>query len=335
MTSQPAARATLPFTRNLFMLAVATAALTTFAIGASNAQTIPAKQITIVVPYAAGAAPDQIVRMIAPKLQASIGQPVIVDNKPGASGNIGASFVAKAAPDGSTILLATQPMITINPHLFKSMGFDPATDLTPITSAVNVVMALSVNQSLPVNNLSELIAYAKKNPGTPYGTSGVGTPMHLAGLAINSSAGVDLNHIAYRGGALVLNDLLADTLKVGIVDYGSSKQFVDAGKLKILAVGEKERFSGAPQIPTVGETILGFAITSWFGFYGPGKMSPALAEKWSNEIKAALNDPEIKARLFMMGMIVRPDGPAQLDALGKSEFVSFGKLVRDNKVTVE
>jgi tripartite-type tricarboxylate transporter receptor subunit TctC len=310
-------------------------ALSTLAHTPVLAQAFPSRPITIVVPYAAGAAPDTIVRMLAPKLSASLGQAVVVDNKGGASGNIGAAFVAKAPPDGHTILLATQPMLAINPHLFKNMGYDPLKELTPITTAVNVVLAISVNPAVPASNIAELIEYVRANPGTPYGTSGVGTPMHLAGLKLNRLSKLELNHVAYRGGSLVLNDLLAGTIKVGIVDFGSSKQFADTGKLRILAIGEPTRFSGAPQVPTVAETLPGFDLTSWFGFFGPANLPPALAQRWSVELRKALQDPEITARLHGMGIITRPDSPAELTRLVKADYEAFGRLVQENKVTVE
>lgn len=321
-----------------FCLQAAGAMLAFPLLGGSSpamAQGFPARPITVVVPYAAGAAPDLLVRMLAPKLAAGFGQPVVVDNKPGASGNIGAAYVAKAAPDGHTVLLATQPMLAINPHLFKNIGYDPLKDLTPLTTAVNIVLAISVNPSVPANNMVELIEYVRSNPGTPYGTSGIGTPMHLAGLRLNQHSKIELNHVAYRGGSLVLNDLLAGTIKVGIVDLASTKPFADAGKLRIIAIGEANRFSGAPQFPTIAESIPGFELTSWFGFFGPGNLPPTITQRWNAELQKALQDPEIVTRLHSMGIITRPDGPAELAHLVRSDYEAFGRIVRENKVTVE
>lgn len=322
--------------RRKWLACAAIAATSIAGVGLASAQqSFPSKPITIVVPYAAGAAPDQLVRMLAPKLSASLGQPVLVDNRAGAAGNIGAAYVAKAQPDGHTILLATQPIVTINPHLFKSMGFDPLKDLTPLATAVNVVLALSVNPSVPANNMAELVAWLKKNPDTAYGTSGVGTPMHLAGIRLNRVAGVELNHVPYRGGMLVINDVIAGTLKMGFADLASTKPQADAGKLKIIAIGEKTRFSGAPDIPTLGETIPGFDLTSWFGFFGPGGLPPAVTQRWSSELRRALQDPELSAQLRGMGIITRPEDSAELGRLVKTEYESFGRIVQENKITVE
>ncbi len=298
------------------------------------AQGFPNRTITIVVPYAPGGSPDTLARMLAPKLGASMGQSVVVENKPGASGNIAAAYVARSAADGYTLLLATQPMLTINPWLFKNMGYEPR-DLTPITACANVVMALSVNPSVPATNMTELIAYLKRNPGTSFGTSGIGTPMHLAGLRLARIEHLDLTHVAYRGGAMVLNDLLSDNIKMAMVDFASSKSFADSGKLRIIAIGEPKRFAGAAQIPTIGETVPGFELTSWFGFFGPGGMPPAVVDRWNTALAAALQDPELKEKLYGLGIITRSDGPAELARLVRTESESFGREVRDNKITVE
>jgi tripartite-type tricarboxylate transporter receptor subunit TctC len=300
----------------------------------ATAQAFPNRTITIVVPYAPGGSPDTLARMLAPKLSASMGQSIVVENKPGASGNIAASYVARAPADGYTLLLATQPMLTINPSLFKNMGYEPR-DLTPITTCANVVMALSVNPSVPATNMTELIAYLKKNPGTSYGTSGIGTPMHLAGLRLARLQHVEMTHVAYRGGAMVLNDLLSNNIKVAMVDYASSKSFADSGKLRIIAIGEPKRFSGAMQIPTIGETIPGFELTSWFGFFGPGGMPPAVVASWNAALGAALQDPELKEKLYALGIITRSDGPAELARLVRTESEAFGREVRDNQISVE
>jgi tripartite-type tricarboxylate transporter receptor subunit TctC len=318
--------------RSLLVAVLGGALLATATI--ATAQGFPDRTITIIVPYAPGGSPDTLVRMLAPKLSASMGQSIVIENKPGASGNIAASYVARSPADGYTLLLATQPMLTINPSLFKNMGYEPR-DLTPITACANVVMALSVNPSVPATNMTELIAWLKQNPGTSYGTSGVGTPMHLAGLRLAREEHIDMTHVPYRGGAMVLNDLVSNNIKVAMVDLGSSKPFADSGKLRIIAIGEPRRFPGAMQIPTIGETVPGFELTSWFGFFGPGGMSPAVVASWNKALGAALQDPEIKEKLYALGVVTRSDGPAELARLVRTESESFGREVRDNKITVE
>jgi tripartite-type tricarboxylate transporter receptor subunit TctC len=295
----------------------------------------PSKTITLVVPYQPGGAPDTLARLLAPKLAASLGQTVVVENRPGASGNIAAAGVAHASADGHTILLATEPMVTINPHLFKNMGYDPAKDLTPITAAVNVVMALSVSAQVPATTVPELVAYLKANPGSGFGTSGIGTPMHLAGLRLARLANVEVVHVPYRGGALVLGDLAGNSIKFGFVDLASTKSFAEGGKIRILAIGEPRRSEVAGAIPTLAETYPGLTLTSWFAFFGPAGMPAAVTERWSAELKAALLAPDVKDKLQAMGISVRPDGPAELTRMVRTGLESFGREVQDNKITVE
>jgi tripartite-type tricarboxylate transporter receptor subunit TctC len=196
-------------------------------------------------------------------------------------------------------------------------------------------MALSVNPAVPANNLGELMTYLKQNPGTSYGTSGIGSPMHLAGLRLAADAHADMVHVAYRGGALVLGDLIGNNIKLAFVDLASTRPFADAGKLRIIAIGEPSRFDGAPQIPTMSESVPGLGLTSWFGFFGPGAMPAPLVERWNNELRKALLSPELKDKLHGMGIIVRPDGPAELARMVRVETESFGREVRDNKISVE
>lgn len=303
--------------------------------GVSAQARFPSRPITIVVPYAAGAAPDTLVRTLAPRLGERLGQPVVVENKPGAGGNIGAAYVAKAAPDGHTLLLATQPMVTINPHLYKNMGFDALTDLTPITEAVNVLLAMSVSNSVPANNLKEFVAYARKHPGVSYGTSGMGTPMHLAGLRLEREAGLQMVHVPYKGGSLILQDLAAGNIQMGMVDFASSRQLAEAGKIKLLGIGEKERFSLVANVPTLRESIPNFDLTSWFGFFGPRGLPNELTERWSTELTNALENREIKAKLLAMGLTPQPEGPKALARLVRMEYDAFGRSIRDNRISID
>jgi tripartite-type tricarboxylate transporter receptor subunit TctC len=183
--------------------------------------------------------------------------------------------------------------------------------------------------------LPELIGYLAQHPGTAYGTSGVGTPMHLAGLRLAKAAKVDLTHVAYRGGALVLGDLIGDNIKMAFVDLASSRPFAASGKLRIIAIGEPGRFEGAPEIPTMRESVPGLDLTSWFGFFGPAGMSPAATDRWNTALAAALRSPEIREKLRAAGIIVRPDGPAELARLIRTESEAFGREVRDNRISIE
>jgi tripartite-type tricarboxylate transporter receptor subunit TctC len=299
----------------------------------AGAADFPTRPITIVIPYAPGGAPDLIAREMGPKLTAILGQNIVVDNKPGAGGNIGAAFVAKSAPDGYTVLMATQPMVTINPFLFKSMGYE-VKDLEPITTAVNVGLVAAVNSSNPAKNLQEFVQFAKTNR-TSYGTSGVGTPMHLAGLRLNKQTGIQMEHIAYRGAVQNITDLLGNSIQLSIVDFASAKPFADDGKIRILGVGDKNRLPSAPNIPSLGESIPNFEISSWFAFFGRAGTPKDVIQKLEDAMRQVLNEPDFKAKLLSRGIVSRADGSAALRKLVDDDTALFSKELRDNSVTIE
>jgi tripartite-type tricarboxylate transporter receptor subunit TctC len=300
------------------------------------AQTYPDRPITIVVPYPPGASTDQVARVVAPKLQAAMGQAVVVENRPGADGSTGAAFVAKGPPDGYRILIATQPVISINPHLQRRSDFDPLTQLAPLTSAVNAVMAIAVTASLPVDNLAGLLAYAKRNPGKlSFGTAGVGSPQHLGGLLLGERAGIQWTHVPYRGGAPMVSDLLAGHIQVGIATLAVFKPLMDGGQIKVLAVGDKVRYAGTPDVPTISETLPGFELTTWLGFYGPRGLPAEVAARLSNELGRALRAPDVYAQLQANALLVNAEGPGPLDRVGHADYASYGKVIADHHITVE
>lgn len=299
-------------------------------------QAFPSRPITIVVPYPPGASTDQTARLVAQRWAADSGHSIVVENKGGANGNIGAATVAKAPPDGYRILLATQPIVTINPFIYKDMGFDPVKDLTPLTAAVNGVVAIAVHPSLPVNNLAELIAYAKKQPGgLQYGTAGAGTPQHIGGLLLAQRAGIPATHVPYKGGGPMVTDLLAGHVKVGIVTLSAIKAHADAKRLKVLAIGETKRFPGAPDIPTVAETLPGFELTTWLGFFGPGGLPKDRVEYLSQALIKALNADDVKAKLTELALPLRAEGPEDLAKLVASDREQYGKIIREHRITTD
>jgi tripartite-type tricarboxylate transporter receptor subunit TctC len=301
-----------------------------------QAQTFPDHPVTIVAPYAPGASTDTIARLVQPKLQASLGQPVIVENRPGADGSVGAASVAKSPHDGYRILIATQPVVAINSYFQKDSGFDPFRDLMPLTSAASSVMSIAVNASLPVNNLAELIAYVKKNPGkVSFGSPGTGSPQHISGVVLAQRADMVWTHVPYKGGAPMVSDLLAGHVQVGIATLSVFKPLLGDKRLRLIVVGGKTRFPGLPDVPSIMETFPGFDLTSWFAFYAPAGTPAPIAARLVADLTKALESDDVRARLADIAMIANPEGPAALDKLGHADFEAYGKIIRENKISAE
>ena len=323
----------------LSSLAIVVAALATVASTSSTlAQSrFPDRPLTLVVPYPPGASSDGLARILSERLSRNFGQPVIVENRGGAGGNIGAQYVAKSPPNGYRVLLATEPIIVINPHVYKGMGFDPIKDLAPLANAVRTVFAIAVHPSLPVTNIAQLIQYAKANPKTLFfGTSGPGTPQHLSGMMLNQRAGIDMEHVPYKGVGPMVSDLVAGQIKVGIITLSTVLPLAKEGKLKILAIGERARISTSPEIPAIGETLPGFEMTGWIGVLGPAGMPADISARWSSELIKVLETPDVAKQLDAMGLPVWHElKPDLFGAEIKRNSDMFGKVVRDFNITVE
>jgi tripartite-type tricarboxylate transporter receptor subunit TctC len=318
------------------LLAAAGGSAIAVAAGGAFAQSFPSRPITIVVPYPPGASTDEVARLVQKRMQPDVGVPVVVDNRGGANGNIGAAFVAKSPPDGYRILLATQPIVTINPFLYKNIGFDPVKDLTPLTCGVNAVVCLAVHPSLPVHSIAELIAYGKAHPGKlNFGSAGLGSPQHIGGLLFAQRAGFEWTHVPYRGGGPMVADLLAGNLNAGIVTLSVVKGYQADGRLRILAIGEKTRFPGTPDIPTIAETLSGFELTTWLGFFGPGGLPADITQILSKHLIAALEDPGVKARLLDSALPIRAEGPKALAQLVASDQATYQRVIREHGITAE
>jgi len=313
--------------------------LCTAAAGVSaSAQSWPAaKPITIVVPVPPGPTVDMIARLVAAKLQVSLGQTVIVDNRGGANGMIGSALVAHAAPDGYTLLAATPASHVTAVHLMKNLPVDPVKDFTPIMAAVEPVTALVVNADLPVNSVQELIAYAKANPGKlSYGSSGVGSVFHLTGELFNRIAGVSITHVPYRGVAQPMQDTAAGHIQLLHISLSSARGALASGKAKVLAILEPKRYAKMPDMPSMSEILPAFRKPStWFGFFGPAKLPPEILARLSAEMRKAMNAPDVRAKVEQGDMTIIADTPAEFAALQKDGIEKFGAIIKAAGIKAE
>jgi tripartite-type tricarboxylate transporter receptor subunit TctC len=302
----------------------------------SAAQDIPRKNITLMVGFAAGGAADGAARVIAKKMGEQLGLTVIVDNRAGAGGNIAHQAVARAEPDGSTVLLGSVGPLSIAQHLGK-LGYDPQRDLAPLTMGVVFPNVLVVPTSLGVKSLAEFIALARKSPGKmTYASTGNGSASHLAGELLAQMAGVDMLHVPYKGGAPALTDVLAGRVDAYFSTLSSAQPHVSAGKLVILASSGLTRPSFLPQVPTVAESgYPGFNATNWYAFVAPAKTPTAVLTRWNQELVKALKSAEVQAELLKHGMLAQPSSPQELANTIASESEFWGKLIRERKITAD
>lgn len=296
---------------------------------AAMAQAFPNRAIKIVVPYPPGASTDAVARTIAQKLTDVFGQPAIVENRPGASGSIGSDFVAKSAPDGYTLVMGTDATHATNVHVAKNPPFDPVRDFTPITIAVGNVIALAVHPAFPANTIAELVEHAKRNPGkVAYGSSGSGSPHHLAGELLRQLTGIDIVHVPYKGGGVAVTDLMGGQIPMMFASLAAVVQQAKAGKLRIIGVVESARFAGLPDVPSIGETVRGFELASWLGFFGPAGVPAPVVARLNAEIVKALHTPDVRAKLEPLGLSILAMTPEASLAMVKSEMEKRGRLIK-------
>jgi tripartite-type tricarboxylate transporter receptor subunit TctC len=305
----------------------------------SHAQDYPTKTITIVVPFSAGGGVDTIARLLAEKLRVSLKQNVIIDNKAGGSGMIGAQAVVKAAPDGHTVLLGSAGETAINTFVYKNkMQYNPAKDLAPVTLVTRVPNVLVVSPNLPVKNMEELIAFGKKNPGKlSYSSSGVGNPQHLNGELLEEIAGIHMVHIPYKGASGQLIDVVSGNVDMTFVSYAAAKSFIKDGKVKAIAVTSSKRTSFAPEIPAIAEykPLSKYQLENWFGMFAPAGTPDAVMQKLNAAVTQAIKDPELAKRLQDQGGEPAPMTTEQFKDFIKTESIQFQKIVEFAKITPE
>ena len=309
------------------------AALSALAIVAAShgakAQQFPTKQVTLVGGYPAGAASDTLARAISDTLQQQWGQPVVVDNRPGSSGNLAATYVARAPNDGHTILVATDAMLTSNSFLFKAIAFDPAKDFAPVLNAAKNILVLAVHPDQPIKTVADYVAAAKKNPGKiAFGSSGVGSPHQLAGELLAQKAGIELQHIPYKGGGATINDLAGGHIPSAFLSLSAARGLHEAGKIRIIAVAEPARFSELPDIPTIAETVPGVEMGSFVALVAPAGTPQPVIEKISQAAAKILKDPAVTKKLAGAGLVVTAEPPAALGKAIKDGLAIRGELIK-------
>ena len=312
--------------KRTLLLAAALAALPL----AASAQGYPSKPIRFVVPYPPGGPLDTIARLLGQKVAESVKQPVIVENKPGAGGNIGADFVAKAPADGYTILMGAVATHAINPTLYAKIPYDPVRDFSPITQVASTPNVLVVNPALPVSSVADLVAHAKANPGKlNFGSGSTGSAGHLAGELFKSLAGVEMTHIPYKGAAPAMQDLIGGQIQLMFDNMASSLTQVRAGRVKALAVTTAKRSSLAPELPTVAESgLAGFDISTWFGIFAPAGTPREAVARLHAEFTRALAAPDVREKMINLGAEPVGNTPAEFATYIRAEADKYARVIK-------
>ena len=306
-------------------------------VTSAAAQTYPAKPIRIVVAYTPAGTTDILARAIGQKLTEAWGQPVIVDNRPGANGNIGTEYAAKATPDGYTLLMTTAAPHGINPSLYRKLGFDAVKDFAGISLVATVPNVLVVNNALPVKDVRELIAYLRANPGkVNFGSPGYGSTGHMSVELFMAMTGTKMTHIPYKGDAGVLADVMGGQIALSLSNMPAYTPQIKAGRIRALAVSTTKRSPAAPEIPTMAEAgVPGYVAVAWFGLLAPAKTPRELVNKLSAETARILKMPDVNSRLSDLGAEPIGSTPAEFDAHIKSEIVKWAKVIKDANVELQ
>lgn len=301
-----------------------------------QAQSYPNQPIRLVIPFAAGGPSDVLARGFSHKLGESLGQPIIIDNKPGAGTNLAAEFVAKSKADGYTIFLMMVGTQAINETLYKKLSYNTIKDFSPISLVASSSLMLVANPSVPVKSVADLIAYSKTNPGKiNFGSSGTGTPLHLGGELFNVQAGTTLNHVPYKGAAPALTDVLGGQIQTAMVGTPAALPFVKTGKLTAIGVTSLKRSSNAPEIPAIAETLPKFEVELVYAMVAPAGTPKDIINKLNSQLVSVLNNPEIKSQLNSKGFDLTSSSPEQLGEYIKSEVSKWAPIVKKSGATAD
>lgn len=303
----------------------------------SSAPAWPSQAIKIIVTFTPGGAPDILARVLAQSWQEKLGVPVLVENRPGYGGNIGADFVAKSDPDGYTLLIGTVGIHAINGALYDKMSYDPIKDFTPISFLARTPNVLVVNKGLGVSNMRELIELAKTKPNQlTFGSSGTGTSLHMSGELFKQMAGIEIRHIPYKGRAQSLPDLVSGRISMLFDNLSSSLPLIKAGEVQALGVTTLKRSPAAPEIPTLSEQGLhGFEATSWFSLVAPANLPIALQKRLNNLTRQTLSNSEVRNKLLEGGLEPAPSSPQELSKLMQSEAAKWARVIHESGVKIE
>ena len=303
---------------------------------ATFAQSYPFQPIKVIVPYTPGTGMDTIARVTGTKLAARLGQPVVVENRPGASGNIGAAMVAKAPADGHTLMVSANTML-MAASIYKSVPYDVVQDFTPITMAAYGTMALVASTSSGIDSIPALVQRAKANPGKmTYGSPGVGTPHHLAMELFKDVTGTEILHVPYKGTAGAVTDLLAGQIDLMFFPVHTAAPHVKAGKLKALAVGSARRHPAAPDVPTLREVgVPNVEVEAWYAFFAPKGLPPQILERLNSELRTILAEPDVRDTLNKSGLDISSSTPAELRTIVEKDFPRWAAVIRKNNITME
>lgn len=316
----------------LFMLATVATVFSTFA----SAQDYPSKTVTIIVPFAAGGNTDAFARLVGERLDHRLGQRFLVENKPGAGGNIGLGELARAEPDGYTISMGTVSSNAINQTLFKELPYDKAKGFAPISLIATLPNVLVVNPKIEAKTVPELIAFLKTKPGEiSYASSGIGTSIHLAGELLSTKAGVKMNHVPYKASNQAIMDVVAGHVDMMFDNIPTAAQQVKAGNVRALAVTSLEKAELLPEVPTMADTIPGFEATSWHGLFAPADTPPEIVEKLSREVQAIMADPQMVAKIKGMGATPVGNTSAEFKTFIASETAKWAEVIKAANVPLQ
>jgi tripartite-type tricarboxylate transporter receptor subunit TctC len=305
--------------------------------GLAHAQEkFPSRQVTLVVPQAAGGANDAIARVVAQKLSDQWGQSVVVENRPGAGGNVGTAYAAKAKNDGYTLLVNADSAQVINPFLYAKTGFDSVKDFEPVAPLAKAGYVLVANPSLPANNVAELIALAKSKPGAlSIASAGNGTLNHLIGEMLQKATDIQLQHIPYKGAAAAATDVVGGQVPLSVQSMPSSIAFIRSGKLKVLGVVNEKRLAALPDAPSIGETVPGFGATPWYGMFAPAGTPKNITLQIQNDIAKVLDSKDVQERLATLGCETFKGTGDLLAQIVKSDMVRWAKIVKDSGAKID